>query len=52
MLMGSGILLMALIPNPMWGRLIFVMCSLSILTIGFLLKRSTRTEVLKPMSGT
>lgn len=52
MLMGAGILLMALIPNPMWGRLIFVMCSLSILTIGFLLKRSTRTEVLKPMSGT
>ncbi|MBU2675675.1 MAG: transporter [Gammaproteobacteria bacterium] len=52
MLMGAGILLMALIPNPMWGRLIFVMCALSILTIGFLLKRSTRNELLQPMSGT
>ncbi len=52
MLMGAGILLMALIPNPMWGRLIFVMCSLIILTIGFLLKRSTRAEILEPVSGT
>lgn len=51
MLMGSGILLMALIPNPMWGRLMFVMCSLSILTIGFLLKRSAQAEILKPISG-
>jgi len=52
MLMGTGILLMALIPNPMWGRLIFVMCSLIILTIGFLLKRNAQTETLKPLSGT
>ncbi|MBT8067343.1 MAG: transporter, partial [Gammaproteobacteria bacterium] len=52
MLMGAGILLMSLIPNPMWGRLLFVMCSLSILTIGFLLQRSTRTEARKSVSGT
>lgn len=45
MFMGSGILLMALIPNPLWGRVIFVLCALVISTIGFLLKRSTRTEV-------
>jgi Na+/proline symporter len=51
MLMGAGIMLMALIPNPMWGRLIFVMCSLIVLTIGFLLKRSTQNEVLGPASG-
>jgi uncharacterized protein YneF (UPF0154 family) len=52
MLMGGGILLMALIPNPMWGRLIFVMCSLSISAIGFLLKRNARTEMPKPLSET
>ena len=42
--MGAGILLMALIPNPLWGRMIFVFCSLTISTIGCLLKRSARTE--------
>jgi len=52
MLMGVGILLMALIPNPTLGRLIFVMCSLIILTIGFLLRRNARTENLKPLPGT
>ena len=40
MIMGAGILAMALIPNPVWGRLIFVCCSLVISTIGFMLKRS------------
>lgn len=42
--MGSGMLLMALIPNPVWGRAMFVCCSLVITTIGLLLKRSARTE--------
>jgi Na+/proline symporter len=45
MFMGFGILLMALIPNPLWGRMMFVCCSLIISSIGFLLKRSTRTEL-------
>ena len=44
MFMGAGILLMAVIPNPLWGRTIFVCCSLVITTIGFLLKRSTSGE--------
>lgn len=44
MLMGTGVLLMALIPNPLWGRAIFVCCSLAITTIGFLLKRSASAE--------
>ena len=42
--MGAGILLMTLIPNPLWGRMIFVFCSLIIFSIGFLLRRSTRSE--------
>lgn len=44
MIMGSGILLMSLIPNPMWGRLIFVMCAIVISSIGFLLRRSAKAK--------
>ena len=40
--MSAGIFLMALIPNPFWGRLIFVSCAVLIATIGFLLKRSSK----------
>jgi Na+/proline symporter len=40
--MGSGVFAMILIPNPLWGRMVFVLCALAILTIGFLLKRSAR----------
>ncbi|MGB5581320.1 MAG: hypothetical protein WBM68_12190, partial [Woeseia sp.] len=46
--MGAGILLMALIPNPLWGRMIFVVCSLVISSVGFLLKRSANAEMLQP----
>ena len=38
--MGTGIMLMTLIPNPIWGRLLFGLCSLSILIIGTSLKLS------------
>ncbi|WP_339721315.1 transporter [uncultured Paraglaciecola sp.] len=40
--MGSGVFAMMLIPNPMWGRMVFVLCALAILTVGFLLKRSAK----------
>ncbi|NNF66277.1 MAG: transporter, partial [Gammaproteobacteria bacterium] len=43
-IMGAGILVMSLIPNPLWGRMMFVCCALVISTIGFLLKRSARAE--------
>ena len=42
MIMGAGVLLMALIPNPLWGRSVFVICALAILTIGTLLKKSAQ----------
>ena len=42
--MGGGILLMALIPNPLWGRMIFVFCALVVSSIGLLLKRSVGRE--------
>lgn len=36
--MGIGILFVALIPNPAWGRLLFVLCALIIFSIGASLK--------------
>ena len=42
--MSAGILLMSLIPNPLWGRFMFVICALSIATIGYLLRRSARVS--------
>jgi SSS family solute:Na+ symporter len=42
MAMGIGVSLMALIPNPMWGRSVFVSCSLAIFVIGVLLKKSAK----------
>lgn len=42
--MGTGVSLMMLIPNPMWGRLVFLLCSLSILTVGILLKRGAKAK--------
>lgn len=43
--MSLGILLMALIPNPVWGRMMFVLCSLIIFVIGFMLKRSANNSI-------
>lgn len=40
--MGAGVLCMTLIPNPLWGRFVFAMAALTILTIGLLLRRSAR----------
>ena len=43
--MSAGILLMALIPNPFWGRGVFVICALVIFIIGFLLRRSAKNSL-------
>lgn len=43
-IMGLGAVLMVLIPNPPWGRLVFVGCAVVILSIGYFLKRSARLE--------
>ena len=42
--MATGILLMTLIPNPPWGRLLFAVCALVILSIGASLKSSARAS--------
>jgi SSS family solute:Na+ symporter len=44
MIMSSGILLMIFIPNPLWGRILFVCCALGIFSIGFLLRRSAKSK--------
>jgi Na+/proline symporter len=42
LLMGSGVTFMALIPNPLWGRGMFIACALVILAVGVFLKRSAK----------
>ena len=42
--MGAGLSLMILIPNPLWGRLLFGICGIVILSIGLILQRSARTN--------
>lgn len=44
MVMSMGILLMAFIPNPIWGRIIFLVCALIIFCIGYLLTRSAKNK--------
>jgi len=44
MYMSVGIMLMALIPNPLWGRLIYGLCAVSIFSIGAILKRNSTTK--------
>ena len=43
MLMGLGLLAMVLIPNPMWGRMVFLICSIIIVGLGYLLKGGFRS---------
>ena len=45
LIMGGGMLLMTLIPNPLWGRLLFAACAVSILTIGASLKSSAKSNI-------
>lgn len=40
MFMGAGVLLMVLIPNPLWGRAIFCVSAIGLISIGGFLKRS------------
>jgi Na+/proline symporter len=44
MYMSGGLLLMILIPNPLWGRLLFLGCAAAVFCVGFLLKRSAGIE--------
>lgn len=38
--MAAGLTLMVLIPNPLWGRLLFLGCAAAVFAVGYALKRS------------
>ncbi|WP_105901207.1 sodium:solute symporter family protein [Vibrio gangliei] len=42
--MGYGLTAMVLIPNPMWGRALFLACAIAILVFGYLLKKSAKAD--------
>ncbi|RCS69971.1 sodium-solute symporter, putative [Vibrio casei] len=42
MCMGFGMLTMTLIPNPLWGRILFLLCALTVLLLGWALKNSAK----------
>lgn len=42
-LMSAGMALMVFIPNPLWGRLIFLGCAALVFLVGYLLRLSCRT---------
>lgn len=42
--MAGGLTLMTLIPNPLWGRLLFLSCALVIFAVGYALKRSAKID--------
>lgn len=44
LMMGAGLMLMVVLPNPLWGRVLYAACAGSILLIGYLLKRSAGAE--------
>lgn len=45
MFMASGLTLMVLIPNPLWGRLLFLACAVTIFTVGYGLKKSAKLDM-------
>ncbi|HAS6323858.1 TPA: sodium:solute symporter family protein [Vibrio vulnificus] len=42
--MAGGLTLMVLIPNPLWGRLLFLACAAAIFAVGYGLKKSAKVD--------
>ncbi|NDJ58872.1 Na+:solute symporter [Enterobacteriaceae bacterium 4M9] len=42
--MAAGLTLMVLIPNPLWGRLLFLACAATIFAVGFALRKSAQID--------
>lgn len=51
MLMSAGMLLMVLIPNPLWGRLLFLACAAMVFLVGYLLRLSCRIDQRSPQQA-
>ncbi|MEM5332316.1 hypothetical protein VSR34_38470, partial [Paraburkholderia sp. JHI2823] len=46
LMMGAGLLAMLAIPNPLWGRLLYLCCALAILALGALMCRSANAAAV------
>ncbi|WP_432468442.1 sodium:solute symporter family protein [Agarivorans sp. Z349TD_8] len=46
--MAAGLTLMVFIPNPLWGRLLFLACAAAIFAVGYALKKSAKLDVKQP----
>ena len=44
-MMGVAMLALIIIPNPIWGRILFLACSIIVLLIGFALKRNVNIKI-------
>lgn len=42
---GVGVMLMFLLPNPLWGRFIFVLCGAIVMAVGLLLVKAVDQKV-------
>ncbi|PMJ91725.1 transporter [Vibrio sp. 10N.261.55.A7] len=49
MYMSAGLLAMVAIPNPLWGRVVFLLCAVTVFSIGWLLKRSADKSITKEL---
>ncbi|SDG83110.1 Na+/proline symporter [Vibrio xiamenensis] len=50
--MAAGLCLMVLIPNPMWGRLVFFGCAAAVFLVGYALKRSANIGEISSKTAT
>ncbi|WP_049722754.1 sodium:solute symporter family transporter [Gilvimarinus polysaccharolyticus] len=51
-IMSAGMLLLVLIPNPLWGRVMFLVCALIIFLIGVMLQKSASSPLTNSSSAT
>ncbi len=42
--MAAGLVLMVLIPNPLWGRLLFLACATAVFAVGYGLRKSAQID--------
>ncbi|MCL9777411.1 sodium:solute symporter family transporter [Vibrio methylphosphonaticus] len=45
---GVGVMTMFVLPNPLWGRLVFVLCGVIVLSVGLLLVKAVDDKVEQP----
>lgn len=43
LIIGIGVVLLAIVPNPIWGRLMFLVCGVLIALVGFLLYKNSKS---------